>query len=216
VLKYFLYLKCLFKERQWRYVFHLGDIILALLVLITLPAMPSAMESVIDRVDKNIIVGFSIIILLSLISSSLGFAHRAVRPEKAVFYKTLGFRKLDFFLLILHSFLFSAVSLSVFSWIIIDTAIYQSGLILAVLIFLTQTVIVYLALYLFIKIKSPTIGSKRFRNSSRLFRGKYIAFAMKDFSVILSSPGILFYYLLGAVGIGILLWLRIDYALQCI
>ena len=213
-MKYFLYLRLMLRQRQWRTVFFPGDIALAIVGLFLIIMIPDLIESAFDDFRRNFFIVLSCLLLVAQFFTAVDWANRSIHIEKVIFFKTLGFKKLDFFLLILHSFLFLNFSFSIFLWTILRVIFYDASLWLIPLLFIINISAVCFSLLL-ISIVNRKGGSakRKIRNSHIFFSNKYFGFSMLELSQALRYPSVILNHIFIALGAGFLILIRLDYTI---
>jgi hypothetical protein len=160
---------------------------------------------------ENVLI-FVGLIALTYLFRSMHCAIIAIRAEKFVFYKIIGFRKPDFFLVVLQTFILPSIIISMFIGQVFNSLFLCEWLLAAFAYFVFHTSAVFALLYLLSKISRNQMKRKKLiRNSRKLFSNKYSSFAMKEISDAPRYPMLILWQIIAVAIIGFLIFIKLDY-----
>ena len=215
-MRYWMYLRCLYMQRHWKLLFNMGDLLMALLgIVLIIIVTPERIARIIERTSDSFMVGMLVFISSGIIFGAVGFVKKALNPEKNLLLKTIGFRRFDFFLLTLHTFMLSSVVFSELIRVMVSHIFYEFDFWFTVAFFAFQVLAVNIILHLMSSERRCTLVSvKNYRCSDKLLSNKYFAFALKDLSKIRRHPVLLFDNILVAIAVWIMLLTKANYILS--
>jgi hypothetical protein len=171
----------------------------------------SGFNVLIDSFGKNGVVFLSGMFLLLQFFHSIHSAKIVIHPDKVVFYKIIGFTKLDIYLQVVSTFFLSGVIFSLFFGVAFNILVMNIGIWVAFPYSLVLVVAVLSMLFLLSKTdRNPRKRKKASRYSSKLLSNKRIAYIMKEVSEISSHPNLILFHLF----IVLVIWFFIFIKLQ--
>jgi len=211
-MKYIQYFKLLCKNKQYYLALHPGDSVLALVGLLLSWHWRIDRYTLVEQFGRDGTIVLSVIIVLSQLFWSVHTAKISLRPDKVVFYRILGFRNFDVFLLAAHTFFLSSITFSVFFAVAFNLFVFDMGVLVAICYFFGQLIIVSAVLLLLSKVKLKSSRSIRiFRSWDKLFCNKYPAIIIKEIFEIRRYPMLIFSHIIIALLISFLILIKSDY-----
>jgi len=211
-MKYFQYIKQLIKHKQYRLALHPGDALFAFAGFLLSFNWYMEIDVLIEQYGADGAIVLSLLFGVFQLLWAIHAAKISLEPDKLVFYKVLGFRRIDIALLAFHTYALSAIAFSVFFALNFNVFVFDIGIFAAIYYFIAQLIIVFAMVSLLSKVKLKSSRSVRyFRSWDKLFRNKYIATSIKELFEIRRYPMLIFNHIFIALLIYFLVLIQLNY-----